>query len=416
MTKLNDRVVGIIAEYNPFHKGHLYHLKEAKKKANADIAIAIITGNFTQRGVPSLVDKWTKTEMILKNGIDLVIELPTIYSISSAENVARGSIKILNELKIIDAVAFGNETYDINTLNDIAEVLAKEPHKYKLILNNELKKGISFPKARENAVIAYLNNNPKYYNILTSPNNTLAIEYLKTLKRLKSPMKPIAIHRYKVEHNDKNIIDNITSATKIRELANNKDFITIRDVMPLESYKKLIPKIKDGQYINGLKTYEKEIIYILRKMSTKEIANLPDVNEGLENAIKNAANSCNNLDDLINIIKSKRYTQTRIQRILCYALLGITKKEMKNSFKATPYIRILGFNEKGKSLLSSIVDANPKVNLVTSVKKYMDSNPNKKLKQMLKTDIKATNIYTLGYSKKAWANLDYTKRIIIDTK
>lgn len=147
-------------------------------------------------------------------------------------------------------------------------------------------------------------------------------------------------------------------------------------------------------------------------MSVEEISDLPDVTEGLEFAIKNAANSCNKLEELISIVKTKRYTQTRIQRILVYALLGITKKDMLNSKKITPYIRILGFNENGKKMLSAISKKNSKLKLITSVKKFMDESNNKNLKSMLQIDILATNIYTLGFKNKSFANLDYTNKLI----
>lgn len=148
-------------------------------------------------------------------------------------------------------------------------------------------------------------------------------------------------------------------------------------------------------------------------MHVQEIADLPDVAEGLENNIKNAANSCNNVKDLINIIKSKRYTQTRIQRILLYSLLGITKKDMANAKKITPYVRVLGFNDKGREMLSDICHINPKIQMVTSVKKFTDENTNKVLKEMLEKDIFATNVYTLGYAYDSWSNLDYTNKLII---
>ena len=148
-------------------------------------------------------------------------------------------------------------------------------------------------------------------------------------------------------------------------------------------------------------------------MSAQDIAKLPDVSEGLENSIKNAADSCNNLNELINIVKTKRFTQTRIQRILLYSLLGIDKKHMETSKKITPYVRVLGFNNKGKELISEMMKLNPKLNVVTSVKKYIDTVANKNLKEMLETDILATNIYTLGYYSDSYSNLDYTNRIEI---
>src|SRR5574344_1234145 len=195
-------VLGIIAEYNPFHNGHLYHIEEAKKQTGADYVICIITGNFTQRGNTSIVNKWVKTQMALENGADLVIELPTVYSISSAENFAEGAIKILDSLKIVDTLAFGTETADFAALNNIANILYDEPKEYISILNHELGKGLSYPKARENALMMYLNDIKRYANILSGSNNILAIEYLKALKRLKSDIKPFAVQRQKVYYND----------------------------------------------------------------------------------------------------------------------------------------------------------------------------------------------------------------------
>lgn len=405
-------VVGIIAEYNPFHNGHLYHLNESKKQSNADYTIAVISGNFVQRGDVSIIDKWSKTEMALRNGIDLVIELPTLYSISSAENFAYGSMKILDSLGIVNAISFGTEQADIDTLDKFATVLFNEPKEYISVLNHELSKGISYPKARENALLLYLNDIRKYANVLSSPNNILGIEYLKALKKLKSNMIPIAIPRNKVGYNSNEIIDGFASATSIRQMLLTRNTKDIHKVMPESAYEILNNCVSNGQYVSSITQYEKEIIYILRKMSVEEIANIPDVTEGLENLIKEAANSCNNIQEFINIVKSKRYTQTRIQRILVYALLGITKKDMINLNKTAPYIRVLGFNSKGRDLLSAIVAENPKLNIITSVKKFMDSNNNKNLLSILEKDIFATNVYTLGYEYDSISNLDYTKKLI----
>lgn len=406
-------VLGIIAEYNPFHNGHLYQIEEAKKQTGAEYVVAIITGNFTQRGNTSLVNKWTKAQMAIENGVDIVLELPTVYSISSAENFAEGAIKVLDSLKIVDTLCFGTETSDFAALNNIANVLYNEPKQYCSILNHELGKGISYPKARENALMMYLNDIKRYASILSGSNNILAIEYLKALKRLKSDIKPYPIERKKVYYNDERIIDEFASATAIRKLVAREQYDDLRKVVPRNSYRLLKEEIRKGSYVLDLIKFEKEILYELRKMSVKEIAEIPDVSEGLEYAIKEAANSCNSLIELVNIIKSKRYTQTRIQRILLYILLGITKKDMQNSKKVTPYARVLGFNSRGRQMLSDICTINPKIQMVTSVKKFEDQNTNKILKEMLEKDIFATNIYTLGYEDDSWANLDYTNKLII---
>ncbi len=407
-----SRVLGIIAEYNPLHNGHLYHIRESINESQAQFVVCIISGNFVQRGNTSIIDKWTKAKMALSNGVDLVIELPTVYSTSSAENFAEGAIKILDSLKVVDTISFGMEAKDISTLNNIANVLYQEPREYVTMLNHELSKGLSFPKARENALMVYLNDIKRYANILTGANNILGIEYLKALKKLKSPLTPIGIRRQKVLYHDEMIVDDFASATAIRKMIASRQFDDIMKVIPRSSYILLAQELRKGHYVLDLSKFQKEILYILRKMSIEEIKALPDVSEGLENAIKNAADSCNNIVDLVNMVKSKRYTQTRIQRILVYALLGIHEKMMETSKKIVPYTRILGYSPKGKVLISEIMAQNPKLNLVTSVKKFLDTNKNKFLKEMLQTDIYATNVYTLGYEKDSWANLDYTNKIV----
>lgn len=407
-----SKVLGIIAEYNPFHNGHLYHLEKAKKDTGSNYTVAIMSGNFTQRGSASLMDKWSKAEAAISCGVDLVIELPVLYAISSAENFAEGAIKILDSLKVVDYLSFGAETSDIDVLNKCADVLYREPREYKTLLSHELKKGLSFPKARENALMMYLNDIRRFANVLSSPNNILGIEYLKALKKVKSNIQPYSIARFEVGYNDLTYTQNIASSTAIRNMIKNNGFNALPNLMPPPSYACLLKNLKAGHVIPDISVFEKEIIYVLRKMTTSEIAELPDVSEGLEFAIKNAANSCNTITEFLNIIKSKRYTMTRLQRILVYALLGITKKDMAMSKKVQPYIRVLGLNKKGKFLISEIAKANPKLEIITSVKRFTDDNSNKNLQLMLNKDIEATNVYTIGYEEDSWSNLDFTKKIV----
>lgn len=403
------KVLGIIAEYNPFHNGHLYHLNESKKQTNADYSICIMSGNFTQRGDAAIIDKWSRTEMALRNGIDLVIELPLVYSISSAENFAYGSINILDKLGIVDYISFGSESGDLEVLDSIAEILCNEPKEYISLLNHELAKGISYPKAREKALLMYLNDIRKYANVLSNPNNILGIEYLKALRKLKSNLEPITIQRKNVDYHSTSINKGFASSTAIRKMIEKPS--SLSKAIPEETFSIIEDKIKRGQIVKGLSTFEKEILYKLRSMSIEQISNLPDVSEGLEHAIKNAANSCNNVMDLISLVKSKRYTQTRIQRILLYALLDITKQDMQNSQKNIPYIRILGMTENGKRLLSEIATSK-KLNIITSPRKFMDNCNNKISKNLFAKDIFATNIYTLGYEYESLSNLDYTTPVV----
>ena len=403
-------ILGIVSEYNPFHNGHLMHLNYSKDLTKADFTIAVMTGNFVQRGDTSLVDKWTKTEMALKAGIDLVIELPTVYATSSAENFADGAIKILDSLGIVDYLSFGSEIGELGPIDAVASVLAKEPKDLSTLITRQLKSGLSYPKAREIALAQYFGTSPIYTEILQNPNNILGVEYLKAIKRRRSHIKAFTVKRDYSDYNSNTVKKGFASATAIRTMIKNKK--PIHKVVPFETYELLERQAKLGKIIPDLTVFEKEIIYTLRKMTLQEIASLPDVSEGLENRIKMAVNTYNTLPAIIEAIKTKRYTQTRIQRILVHALLGITQKDINSSKRTIPYIRILGFNKHGKRIISAIAKENPRLKIIVSVKKFMEASNDTALKNMLSKDIFASNVYTLGYKSSPVANLDYTNKVI----
>ena len=404
-------VLGIIAEYNPFHNGHLYHLLKSKEITKDDYVVAVMGGNFTQRGESSLVDKWTKAEMALAGGVDLVIELPTLYSVSSAENFADGAIKILNSLKVVDHLSFGSECSELNKLNIMANVLYEEPKEFKGFLAEELAKGVSFPKAREKAVMAYLKD-VSFENILSEPNNILGIEYLKSLKKHRSKIKPVLVPRKDAGHLNLDYTGTISSASAIRNMIKTGHTRNLKDALTPSSYTILKEEIQQGHFIRDFSEFEKIIFYHLRTMDTENIKKLADVSEGLENALKKAALSYNTIEELVAMVSSKRYTNTRIQRILLYVLLHITQKEMDISKKIMPYVRVLGFTDKGKQILSKIKVKNPDLKIVTSVKKFLDEDSNKNLQMLMDKDIFATNVYTLGYGQDGLGNLDFTKRVL----
>ena len=404
-------ILGIVSEYNPFHNGHLRHLNYSKEVTKSAFTVCVMSGNFTQRGDTALIDKWTRAEMALKAGIDLVVELPTLYATSSAENFAEGAIKILNSLGVVDYISFGSEIGQLSPLNDIAEILYKEPKEFSSLITRQLKSGLSYPKARELAISMYFGSSKKYSDILENPNNILGIEYLKAIKKFKSPIVPLTVKREYSDYNSKSIKNGLASSTAIRDMIQKKK--NIHYVVPFETYELMEEKIKLGEIIPSLSVFEKQIIYNLRKMTVQEIANLPDVSEGLEFRIKEAANISNSLESLIVNIKTKRYTQTRIQRILLYSLLGITQKDINMSKRTIPYIRILAFNKHGKRIISAIAANNPRLKIIVSLKKFMETNLDNNLRNMISKDILATNIYTLGYTGNTGiANLDYTHKII----
>lgn len=397
--------IGIIAEYNPFHNGHLYQIQKAKESTGADTVIAVMSGNFTQRGDTSLINKFEKAKIALQNEVDMVIELPTIYSISSAENFALGGVKILNEIGNIDYLVFGIEEENLEKLQAIADVLVNEDNEFKRNIKEELNKGNSYPKAREIALKKVLLSE-NVENIMQKPNNILAIEYLKALKTTNSKIKPIAIKRKNTMHNDENINENYASGTYIRKLFIENNFNEIRKVVSKYTYERLLELKNQGAYVSSINDFSDIVIYKIRTMTKEEISQIADVNEGLENIIKLASTTCKTIDEIVEKVSTKRYTKTRISRILTYILLDITKSEIEQSKNANPYIRVLGINKKFEGILKTI--NNDK--LITSLKKFEENNGEN---QLLNIDKKATEIYTIKYPKSVQANLDYTSKFII---
>ena len=396
--------IGIIAEYNPFHNGHLYQIQKAKESTGADTVIAVMSGNFTQRGDTSLINKFEKAKIALQNEVDMVIELPTIYSISSAENFALGGVKILNEIGNIDYLVFGIEEENLEKLQAIADVLVNEDDEFKRNIKEELDKGNSYPKARE-IVLKKVLSSENVENIMQKPNNILAIEYLKALKTTNSKIKPFAIKRKNTMHNDENINENYASGTYIRKLFIENNFNEIKKVVPKYTYERLLELKNQGTYVSSINDFSDIVIYKIRTMTKEEISQIADVNEGLENSIKLASTTCKTIDEIIDKVSTKRYTKTRISRILTYILLDITKSEMEQSKNANQYIRVLGINKKCEGILKTINNNK----LITSLKKFEENN---RENQLLNIDKKATEIYTIKYPKSVQANLDYTSKFI----
>lgn len=405
------KICGIVAEYNPFHNGHKYQIEQTKKLTNCDTVIAIMSGNFIQRGLPALFDKWTRAKMAIENGVDVVIELPTCYATSSAEFFAHGAIGIMDALNCVDVLSFGSKYNDIEVLKRIANVLHSEPEEYKKLLQKELKKGTSFPIARSNALKNFLKkefDSKLLENILLDSNNILGIEYLKALLTYDSPISPCAIERIGGDYNSTNIVGNICSATGIREMLQSNNIDRLPDVIPEKSLEILINELKLGKVPMQMKNFEKEILLLLRKLSADELSEISDITEGLENVLKKSINEAFEIDDLIERIKTKRYTKTRVQRILIHTLLGI-KKSMLQEQKETPqYARVLALSKNGKKILPELVK-NSRIPIVTSVSKFIKKATDYQ-KEMLELDILATNVYTLGYEVPNFKkiNIDYT--------
>lgn len=388
-----ENVLTVIAEYNPIHFGHLYQLEESIKMINPKYKVAIISGNFVQRGEPSMLNKWEKTKIALHYGFDLVIELPTVYAISSAENFASGAVKIASQIGTTH-LSFGTEIGDIERLKEFSELVDSTPEFMEKV-KEYIAKGFSYPKSQELVIEELFWDE---FKGICTPNNILGLEYLRAIDKFTPDITPITVKRN----------NNYVSSSKIRELI--RSYEAIDEYVPDFAQDVLEENQNNGTVVYSLKEFEKEIIYNIRRMSFADFDNVPDVSENMIKKIKKAASICNSIDDLILEIKNKSITQARIQRILLYILLGITKNDMSISKNVIPYIRVLGMSKDGKQLLSSVSNKNH--DIVTSVKSYEGRCNNSALRSLLDIDKFATDVYTLSYEKNSKANLDYTSRVI----
>ncbi len=407
------KVVGLITEYNPFHYGHKYHLEKSKKITGANYSIAIMSGSFVQRGEPSFIDKWTKTKIAIDNGIDLILELPVIFSTQSAEHFAFGGIKLLDSLNIVDYISFGSETEDISQLNKISKILINEPKYYNKQLVSYLNKGNSYSIARSKALNDYVKKekislSESIENIMKAPNNILGIEYLKALHKINSPIKPILVKRIGSGYKEKKLSNSIPSATAIRNEILNNNLSTIKNKVPTKTYFYLNNYLKTYGSFNTLENYSQILVYLLRTTTSKEISQIVDVEEGLENRIVNLSMKYNTLNEIIDNIVSKRHTRTRIQRIFIHLLLGIKKENFTQLKSQYPkYCRVLGANKKGLYLLKKIKE-NSNIPIITKFSETQKINePN--FRKMIDYDKKATDLFFLGLNneKKRWANKDF---------
>lgn len=370
--------VGIIAEYNPFHNGHLYHLNKVKNMFPNSYLILVLIGNFTQRADISIINKWDKTKIALEYGFDLVVELPYNIATSSASIYALGAIKILNELNC-DYLVFGSETNDVEKFKEIA-IKTNKNKSYQDKIKYFLDKGFNYPKSCSLA-LEHL-----FKDKIDKPNDVLALEYVRSIINLKSKIKPISIKRTN-NYNDTNINDKITSASSIRKNISNKELII--NTLPKKSYD-LINNINYDDFFKYLK-YE-----ILTNDNLNDIL---DVDEGIENKLKKEIISVDKLEDLILKVKSKRYSYNRIKRMLLH-ILTKTKKDYDKDVK---YIRVLGMNLNGMKILKE-AKKNSNLQIVTKFKK--------EYYKLFEDDIKASKLYSL--LTKYDVKKDFSKPIIKD--
>ena len=325
--------VGVIAEYNPFHNGHMYHLKKIKEMFPDEEIVAVISSSFSQRGEPSIIDKWKKTQICLEAGIDLVIELPFVFSTESADYFSLGALSILENLKV-DKFVFGSETNDISVFEKIADIQLKNPD-FEKLAKIYMKLGNNYPTALSLAL--------KDLDgcVLNLPNDLLGISYVKIIKENQFKIKPFCIER-KNNYKQEELDQDFSSATAIRKALQNN--IDISDKVP--SF--VLTKLND---LHFQEDYFKFLKYKI--MIEKDLSIYQTVDEGIESKLKKEIVKATSYDDLINRVKSKRYTYNRINRMLTHILCGFTK-EMKKKCQSLDYIRILGFNQRGQSYINRI--------------------------------------------------------------
>jgi predicted nucleotidyltransferase len=371
--------VGIICEYNPFHNGHIYHLERVKEIAKDEPVVLVMSGNFTQRGNLSIIEKYDKARIALEYGVDLVVELPFQFATESSDYFAKGAIKLLNELKCKKLV-FGSESNNVDELVNLANIQLNNKE-YEKLVKDELDKGINYPTAMSNALKIITNST------VNTPNDLLGLSYIKEIIKNKYDIKPITIKRTN-DYNSKIVEGNITSATSIREAIKNKEDIST--TLPKEALKYIID-IDENKYFELLK---------YKIISDKDLSIYQTVDEGLDNKLVKEINNSKNLDELIDNIKSKRYTYNKITRMFTHIICSLTKEENKK-YNDISFINVLGFSEKGKKYLNSIKkDIN--IPIVTNI--------NKNNIDLLNIELRVDNIYNLITNRND--NL-YSKKPII---
>ena len=274
------RVVGIIAEYNPLHNGHIYHMEESKKQAGSEFCIVAMSGNFVQRGEPACTDKFTRAEWAVMGGADLVVEIPSVFAVSSAERFAEGAVKTLAATGVVTDLAFGVETDDVNALYHMADILEREPPNLKIYLMHHLKQGKSYPRAQYDALMDFGIPEDELA-ILQEPNNILAVEYLKALNRFAPEIRPLPIRRIGNKYNSTVLTGALSSATAIREALKNGDE-SVYDAMPMS----VAAAMRfDAQFPVTFDLFVAMLLYRLRSMTLDELKELPEVAEGFEQVL-----------------------------------------------------------------------------------------------------------------------------------
>lgn len=430
------KIGGIIAEYNPFHNGHKYQIDKYKEDEGISHIVVAMSGNFVQRGGPAIVDKFSRAEMAIRNGADLVIEIPAYFSTQTAELYARGAMLSLDSLKCLDSICFGSEEGSTKRLKEVAKILSGVKGNYEKDLSIFLAEKLAFPIAREKAIKKNLALEIADKNdFLKLSNNILGIEYLKELIRLDSSMEAVTIKRVAVDHRSTVAKGDFSSASSIRssiiyykdylELINKKKSLTkylsidedindnynhiitdmidsVEKYLPVFSCNKIIDNIKKNLIpVDGADFYGEICYSILREENCLD--KYFEVQNGLEYSIRKQAILSSGFEELISNLTSKNYSSSKIRRSIFNILLGIKKEDMDEikEIKSIPYIRVLAFNKKGTEILKEIKNKSNSIliNSPAKTRKIKEYSENPIFKKMFDFDILSSNIYYQNYYK-----------------
>ncbi|MBR6420417.1 MAG: nucleotidyltransferase family protein [Oscillospiraceae bacterium] len=391
------KISGIICEYNPFHNGHKYHIEQTRKNGATHI-VAIMSGNFVQRGDVAVINKFERAKAAVRCGVDLVIELPVAYCLSAAELYAKGAVCLLKGLSCVDELSFGSECGDIGQLTEAVKATyacAKRPE-----LEELMKLGNSYPKALQ--ILIRQNYGDELAALFSSPNNVLAIEYLKAMVAVKLKIKPFTVKR-SAAHDAHVPVGNMASASLIRQIMENQgdDF---DDLVPEEMGDVLSACAATGMTAR-FENLERILLYRLRTATAEEISALPEVGQGLENKILSARNETS-LESMLLTMKSKRYPMARLRRILLDLIIGITPADTETP---PPYGRILALNERGRDILTAAKQAGTTLPYATSLSKLADLGG--ACKACSDLEARATAVYGLAQRTINPADADYKAMI-----
>ncbi len=383
-------VVGIVAEFNPLHKGHEYLISEAKKLGTV---VVVMSGNFVQRGDTAIAEKRIRTEAALRCGADLVLELPVLWSMSTAENFALGAVSILKNIGC-DKIMFGSECGDITPLIKAADILLGEDFPKKLA--TELSKGITFAAAREAAAkeLGLIGD------ILSKPNNNLAIEYIKAAKKIGAELEFLTVKRVGADHDSSEEAE-FVSASLLREKLRLGDYAFCSKYMSDKALELIVPEA-----VSDIRRIDRAVLSVLRTKDLTDLKRLPDVSEGIENKLLSSIRLAESLDDLYNRLKVKRYTLARIRRLVLWGFIGADNSYFMNR---PPYIRVLGFNKCGEAQLK-IGAKNSELPVVTRAAdiKQLDSGA----QRVFETECRATDLFGLTLKKPLECGLEFSSKII----